>query len=143
MDFPNRYRYYSQRNTYQWLDADGKVTKEEAWLFPGEFDRTGFVRIDADKIEGWGKVIASDDAADGGIIFYGAYKAPPRPDTFDLIRLFDAEGNQRFRTWQVKMGNDLLKIVHVDEKRTARTNHMWIPLLDNADAARANAPRRK
>ena len=37
--------------------------------------------------------------------------------------LFDAEGNQRFRTWQVKMGNDLLKIVHVDEKRTARTNH--------------------
>ena len=68
---------------------------------------------------------------------------PPRPDTFDLIRLFDAEGNQRFRTWQVKMGNDLLKIVHVDEKRTARTNHMWIPLLDNADAARANAPRRK
>ncbi|HIG18123.1 MAG TPA: VOC family protein [Candidatus Handelsmanbacteria bacterium] len=32
------------------------------------------------KDEGWGKVISSDDAADGGIIFYGAYKAPPRRD---------------------------------------------------------------
>ena len=120
-------KYYSQRNTYWWKDESGTITKEEVYLFHGAFDNTGFCRIDSDKIAGWGKVIDSNDASDSSIIFYGAYKAAPYPDTFDLIRQFDAEGNKRFRTWQVKLKTDLLKIVHVEESRTSRENTMWIP----------------
>ena len=120
-------KYYSQRNTYWWKDEAGKVTKEEAYLFHGAFDNTGFCRIDSEKIVGWGKVIDSNDAANASIIFYGSYKAAPFPDTFDLIRQFDAEGNKRFRTWQVKLKDDLLKIVHVEENRASRENTMWIP----------------
>ena len=134
-------KYYSQRNTYWWKDADGAVTKTEAHLFAGEFDPSGHVRIDSERIEGWGKCINTNDAADGSILFYGSYKAPPKPDTFDLIRLFDAVGTKRYRTWQVKNGEDLLKIVHVQESRTAWTNHMWIPLINQADFAKAMAPR--
>ena len=46
-------------------------------------------------------MVESGDAADGAILFYGAYKPPegggggPVADTFDLIRLFDAEGSHR------------------------------------------------
>ena len=53
------------------------------------------------EVTGWGRVVESGDAADGAILFYGAYKPPegggggPVADTFDLIRLFDAEGSHR------------------------------------------------
>ena len=100
-------KYYSQRNTYQWKDENGKVTKEEVYEFPGEFDRSGYVRIVSPKIAGWGKVVDSVDEGDGTIVFYGVYNAPPFPDTFDLIRLFDKTGSRRFRTWQVKLKDDL------------------------------------
>ena len=120
-------KYYSQRNTYQWKDENGKVTKEEVYEFPGEFDRSGYVRIVSPKIAGWGKVVDSVDEGDGTIVFYGVYNAPPFPDTFDLIRLFDKTGSRRFRTWQVKLKDDLLKVVHVEELRTSRENYMWLP----------------
>ena len=51
---------------------------------------------------GWGRVVESEDAANGAILFFGAYKPPeggdgvPVVDTFDLIRLFDAEGSHRW-----------------------------------------------
>ena len=119
--------FYSQRNTYQWKDDDGNVTKEEVFDFPGYFDRSGIVHFDTEKIIGWGKVIDSADAADGTIIFYGAYKAVPHPDTFDLIRMFGKDGSKRYRTWQVKLRDELLKVVHVTEFRTSRENYMWLP----------------
>ena len=49
-------------------------------------------------------------------------------DTFDLIRIFDAAGNHRFHTWQVKGGEDLALIVSVDERRTSTENSFWIPV---------------
>ena len=84
-------------------------------------------KIVSPKIAGWGKVVDSVDEGDGTIVFYGVYNAPPFPDTFDLIRLFDKTGSRRFRTWQVKLTDDLLKVVHVEELRTSRENYMWLP----------------
>ena len=114
-------------NTYQWKDEAGNITKEEVFDFPGYFDRSGIVHFDSEKIVGWGKVVDSADGADGTIIFYGAYKAAPYPDTFDLIRIFGKDGSKRYRTWQVKLQDELLKVVHVTENRTSRENYMWLP----------------
>ena len=62
--------FYSQRNTYTWRDAQGNVTKQESFLFPGKFEANGEVTVAAEKIEGWGRAL--DDA--GTVLFYGAYK---------------------------------------------------------------------
>ena len=119
-------KYYSQRNTYTWKAEDGSVTKKEVYLFHGEFDKSGFCRIDSEKIVGWGTVIDAHDESSGSIIFYGSYKALSKPDTFDLIRMFNKE-ERRGWTWQVKLNDDLLKIVHVEEEHTRLENDMWIP----------------
>ena len=90
--------------------------------------------MQAAKIEGWGRAL--DD--EGTVLFYGGYKAGTTAassaattmavDTFDLIRVFDAAGDHRYRTWQVKGGEELLMIVHVNERRTSRENNFWIPV---------------
>ena len=50
-------------------------------------------------------------------------------DTFDLIRIVNVDGaaDHRYRTWQVKAGDELMKIVHVEERRTSTENNFWIP----------------
>ena len=50
-------------------------------------------------------------------------------DTFDLIRIVDieTEAAHRYRTWQVKANDELMKIVHVEEHNTSRDNSFWIP----------------
>jgi hypothetical protein len=75
------------------------------YLFPGVFDSTGFLTVESEKILGWGQVIETDDAANGAVMFYGAYKPGKMEglasaDTFDFIRLFGS--NLRYRTWQVR-----------------------------------------
>ena len=48
-------------------------------------------------------------------------------DTFDLIRIVDKAKMHRYRTWQVKANENLLKLVHVDERRVHSKNTYWIP----------------
>lgn len=123
--------YYSQRNTYVWRDADGNATKTEVKEFPGKFDRDGVAWIESERIAGWGRSLD----VHGTVLFYGAYKVPPgagpAPDTFDLLRIFNKEGTHRYRTWQVKSGEKLLKLVHVDERRVSDANEFWIPRFEH------------
>ena len=120
---------YSQRNTYIWRDEPGsEPTKTESFLFPGRFDRDGVAWIEAEKISGWGRALD----AEGTVLFYGGYKPATMAadskvtvDTFDLIRIVNADGaaDHRYRTWQVKAGDELMKIVHVEERRTSTENN--------------------
>jgi hypothetical protein len=127
---------HSQRNTYTWRDEPGgEPTKTESFLFPGRFDRDGVAWIEADKISGWGRALD----ADGTVLFYGGFKPATMTadskvtvDTFDLIRIVNVDGaaDHRYRTWQVKAGDELMKIVHVEERRTSSENNFWIPRSD-------------
>lgn len=70
---------------------------------------------------------------DGTILFFATLKealansggAPA--DTFDLLRIFDKENTLRYRTWQVKAGDQLAKLVHVEERRVCDENVFWLP----------------
>ncbi len=79
--------------SFQWKDGDGNITKEEVWDFYGEFDRTGFLRVDSEKIEGWGQVLESADSGNNGIVFYGTYKTNKEATTYDLIKVRSSVAN--------------------------------------------------
>lgn len=121
--------YYSQRNTHIWRDGDGNVTKMEILDFPGKFDRDGTVWIESERLAGWAKALDTD----GSIIFFATLKAAldnsggARPEIFDLLRIFNKEETLRYRTWQVKAGDELAKLVHVEERRVCGENAFWLP----------------
>lgn len=125
--------YHSQRNTYIWHDEDGKVTKTEVYDFPGKYDCDGVLQIETERISGWGRALDPD----GTVMFYGAYKGTGStgisPDTYDLIRIFDEKETLRYRTWQVKAGETLVKLVHVEERRVSAENTFWIPRSEQGE----------
>lgn len=119
--------FHSQRNTYTWRNDDGVVTKTEILDFPGMFDRDGVLWIENERISG--RAMALD--VDGTVVFYAGYKMAggvgPAPDCYDVLRIFNEEETLRYRTWQVKSGEKLLKLVHVEETRISDANSYWIP----------------
>jgi len=103
-----RGKRYTQRNTYIWDDG-----RTEVWDFPGYFDENDRLCIDSPKIEGYAVEMDADTMG-----FYGVYKGTPEVvDTWDLLRLFS--DTHRYRTWQVRKGDGLLKIVHVEENKSS------------------------
>lgn len=109
---------YSQRNTYTW--PDGRV---EVHDFPGVFDG-GELRIDSKDLAGYCKELSEDT-----IMFYASYKKGSHRegvDVWDLIRL--TSETQRYRTRQIKGGEKVVRLCHVDEHRTSSAN-AFIPQM--------------
>lgn len=49
----------------------------------------------------------------------------PDVDVYDMIRLVSPD--HRFRTWQVRRGGEVIKLVHVDERRVS-TDEQFIEM---------------
>lgn len=96
---------YSQRNTYIWDDG-----REEVYAFPGRLLEGEFV-IETEKISAI-SIVVLDDAH----IFYAKFKNHSG-DIVDTIRLLSP--TTRARTWQVRDGNEIVDIVHVEEEKTS------------------------
>ena len=113
---------YSQRNTYTW--ADGRV---EVHDFPGVFE-AGELHIDSKDLTGYCKELSHDT-----IMFYATYKEGSHRegvDVWDLIRI--TTPIQRYRTWQIKAGDKVVRLCHVDEHRTSSEN-AFIPQMHGED----------
>lgn len=96
---------YSQKNTYTW--DDGRV---EEHIFPGRLHEGQFV-IESERLKAISLVVL-DDAH----VFYAEFKQRPG-DVVDTIRLLTP--TKRARTWQVRDGEDIVEIVHVEEEKTS------------------------
>ena len=113
---------YTQRNTYTW--EDGRV---EVHDFPGVFVN-GELVIDSHDLTGFAVETNEGGYTDkqGGadtILFYATYKPESHRagvDVWDLIRITNE--TQRYRTWQIKGGDKVVKLCHVDEHRTSSEN---------------------
>lgn len=96
---------YSQRNTYTW--DDGRV---EEHIFPGCLLEGQFI-IESPRLKGFAHVLLDD-----ALVFYAQFKQR-QGDVICTIRLLTP--TKRARTWQVREGDDIVEIVHIEEEKTS------------------------
>eukprot|EP00457_Paulinella_chromatophora_P013844 gb/GEZN01014196.1/.p1 GENE.gb/GEZN01014196.1/~~gb/GEZN01014196.1/.p1 ORF type:complete len:213 (-),score=18.23 gb/GEZN01014196.1/:138-776(-) len=107
---------YAQRNTYTWLDGEGKTERVEVHNFPGFITPSGRLVIDSERVEGYS--IGLDERS---CAFYGSYKVAAskspleKVTTWDVISLLTPD--RRVRTWQVLKGDKCFRIVQAQETR--------------------------
>lgn len=108
---------YAERNTYTW--DDGRVIQ---YIFTGYLDGN-LVQINSERVLGTCFVV-SDDL----LVFYGNIRNSPS-DIVDTVRLLTSK--TRARTWQVRMNDDVVELVHVEEEKIS-SKDVYFDIVGNA-----------